>query len=566
MSTEMTDSRTRDQMYFEHLEQLTGFMTTMEEFDIPAIFAVMGELCKILRVSKGVTTFSENSRPGRPGTEEAFVCYDDGKPNHLASSMRVVTSTHMVISCDVYQADDVEPLDELERKRVELIQRMMLTCLNRSRQDQIIERLTFYDVNGYKNLSCWFANLNKRAAQGNLHNMVAIRFNLRHFSLINEQIGRTYGDQAMRAYANLIDEQIQPDGLLCRIGGDNFIILMNRDHLDAVVKILRGAPVVFDPREDQRVKITSVAGVYALPETRVPNITDTVMNKVTAAYNRAKENPSGNIIFYSDKMQRAEEHAIRIQQMFNEALESREFVAYYQPKVDIRTRELVGAEALCRWIRDGKIIQPMDFIPVLERGMDICRLDFHMLDIACKDIRRWLDEGKDVVQVSVNLSRRHMMDPDLLEHIISIIDQNNVPHQYIEIELTETMTDVEFSDLKRIVHGLQAHGISTSVDDFGSGYSSLNLIKQIPWNVMKLDKSILPAEGEDLSRGSRMFQHVVNMAHEIGLKCVAEGVETKEQLAIMDQYGCRVAQGYYFDRPLPVQEFEKRLIQKVYQQ
>ncbi|MBR1707755.1 MAG: EAL domain-containing protein [Clostridia bacterium] len=566
MSTEMTDSRTRDQMYFEHLEQLTGFMTTMEEFDIPAIFAVMGELCKILRVSKGVTTFSENSRPGRPGTEEAFVCYDDGKPNHLASSMRVVTSTHMVISCDVYQADDVEPLDELERKRVELIQRMMLTCLNRSRQDQIIERLTFYDVNGYKNLSCWFANLNKRAAQGNLHNMVAIRFNLKHFSLINEQIGRTYGDQAMRAYANLIDEQIQPDGLLCRIGGDNFIILMNRDHLDAVVKILRGAPVVFDPREDQRVKITSVAGVYALPETRVPNITDTVMNKVTAAYNRAKENPSGNIIFYSDKMQRAEEHAIRIQQMFNEALESREFVAYYQPKVDIRTRELVGAEALCRWIRDGKIIQPMDFIPVLERGMDICRLDFHMLDIACKDIRRWLDEGKDVVQVSVNLSRRHMMDPDLLEHIISIIDQNNVPHQYIEIELTETMTDVEFSDLKRIVHGLQAHGISTSVDDFGSGYSSLNLIKQIPWNVMKLDKSILPAEGEDLSRGSRMFQHVVNMAHEIGLKCVAEGVETKEQLAIMDQYGCRVAQGYYFDRPLPVQEFEKRLIQKVYQQ
>lgn len=562
----MTDSRTRDQMYFEHLEQLTGFMTTMEEFDIPAIFAVMGELCKILRVSKGVTTFSENSRPGRPGTEEAFVCYDDGKPNHLASSMRVVTSTHMVISCDVYQADDVEPLDELERKRVELIQRMMLTCLNRSRQDQIIERLTFYDVNGYKNLSCWFANLNKRAAQGNLHNMVAIRFNLRHFSLINEQIGRTYGDQAMRAYANLIDEKIQPDGLLCRIGGDNFIILMNRDHLDAVVKILRGAPVVFDPREDQRVKITSVAGVYALPETRVPNITDTVMNKVTAAYNRAKENPSGNIIFYSDKMQRAEEHAIRIQQMFNEALESREFVAYYQPKVDIRTRELVGAEALCRWIRDGKIIQPMDFIPVLERGMDICRLDFHMLDIACKDIRRWLDEGKDVVQVSVNLSRRHMMDPDLLEHIISIIDQNNVPHQYIEIELTETMTDVEFSDLKRIVHGLQAHGISTSVDDFGSGYSSLNLIKQIPWNVMKLDKSILPAEGEDLSRGSRMFQHVVNMAHEIGLKCVAEGVETKEQLAIMDQYGCRVAQGYYFDRPLPVQEFEKRLIQKVYQQ
>jgi len=118
---------------------------------------------------------------------------------------------------------------------------------------------------------------------------------------------------------------------------------------------------------------------------------------------------------------------------------------------------------------------------------------------------------------------------------------------------------VEFKDLKRVVAALQASGISTSVDDFGVGYSSLNLIKQIPWDVLKLDKSILPQEGEDIERGNRMFAHVIAMAHELGLICVAEGVETEGQLDIMRQYGCRIAQGFLFDRPMPVEDFEARL-------
>ena len=164
-----------------------------------------------------------------------------------------------------------------------------------------------------------------------------------------------------------------------------------------------------------------------------------------------------------------------------------------------------------------------------------------------------------VVRISVNLSRRHMMDPDLFEHIVEIIDQHSIPHDLIEIELTETTTDVEFKDLKRVVTQLQDAGINASVDDFGIGYSSLNLIKQIPWDVLKLDKSIIPSKGEDVERGSKMFAHVISMAHEIGMKCVAEGIETEEQLDIMRHYGCRIAQGFLFDKPLPVDDFEQRL-------
>ena len=182
-----------------------------------------------------------------------------------------------------------------------------------------------------------------------------------------------------------------------------------------------------------------------------------------------------------------------------------------------------------------------------------------MLDHVCQDIRRWLDEGRTVVRISVNLSRRHMMDPDLFEHIVGIVDRHRIPHDLIEIELTETTTDVEFKDLKRVVHMLQEAGIHTSVDDFGIGYSSLNLIKQIPWDVLKLDKSIVPAKGEDVVRGSKMFAHVIAMAHELGMRCVAEGIETEEQLDLMRHYGCRVAQGFLFDKPLPKAEFEAKL-------
>ena len=183
-----------------------------------------------------------------------------------------------------------------------------------------------------------------------------------------------------------------------------------------------------------------------------------------------------------------------------------------------------------------------------------------MLDHVCRDIRRWLDEGRKVVRVSVNYSRKHMMDIDLLEHTLDIVDRNNVPHRYIEIELTETTTDVEFQYLKSVVSGLQTAGISTSVDDFGMGYSSLNLIKEVPWNVLKIDKSFLPLESDnENSTRSVMFKYVVAMAKELGLECIAEGVETEQQVNVLRQNHCDLAQGFYFDKPLPVEEFEKRL-------
>lgn len=202
----------------------------------------------------------------------------------------------------------------------------------------------------------------------------------------------------------------------------------------------------------------------------------------------------------------------------------------------------------------------MDFIPILERNTDIFRLDFYMLDLVCKNIRKWLDEGKNVVRISINFSRKHLADPELLDKIVSIINRYDIPYEYIEIELTETTTEGDYLKLKKLVEGLTKIGIHTSIDDFGIGYSSLNLIRELPWNVMKIDRSLLPISSTDQKDLSTvLYKHITAMASDMGIECLTEGVETAEQVQILRDNYCLYAQGYYYDKPLPLDEFEKRL-------
>ena len=245
---------------------------------------------------------------------------------------------------------------------------------------------------------------------------------------------------------------------------------------------------------------------------------------------------------------------------FPEALKNEEFQVFYQPKVSLKNYRLNGAEALCRWKHNGEMIPPFKFIPVLEQGQDICALDFYMLEHVCMDIERWIKEGKRAVRVSVNLSRRHFVNKNLLNDIFDIINKYEFSNKYIEIELTETSTDVDFKELRRVVTGLTEQGIHTSIDDFGMGYSSLNLLRELPWNTLKIDKSLLPVNGERDSNLAVIMQYVIAMAQTLGIECIAEGVETIEQINILKNKNCFLAQGFYFDKPLEKQEFEERLI------
>ena len=334
-------------------------------------------------------------------------------------------------------------------------------------------------------------------------------------------------------------------------------MLFTKEHLDFVRDYLSGTKVIYG-ENGEHVNVATCAGYYLIPENTDSPVE--IMDRTCTAYQLAKNVAKRPYMFFDDTLLKQQDHIQEIEAMFPDAIANEEFKVFYQPKTQLNDYQMAGAEALCRWFRDGRIIPPGEFIPVLETSKAICTLDFYMLDHVCRDIRRWLDEKREVVKVSVNLSRLHLGDEDLLENILGIIDKHNVPHQYIEIELTETTTDVDFTELKKIVNGLREQNISTSVDDFGMGYSSLNLIRELPWNVLKIDKSFLPTRSENQDPSKlKMLRHIITMSQDLGLECIVEGVETAEQVNLLKECKCFLAQGYYFDKPLPVSEFEHRL-------
>lgn len=550
-----------DLRFYKLMEELIVALTDLDGMDPSRINAVLEELCKMFRICKGVTSFYQSLNHERAGRGDHMVCYDSGEDGEVAMSIRIISKATAVIICTVWMPKDAEPLSDLERFRVDLVMRMVLSAVSRSRLQNAVAMLAFHDDKGYWNAREYQRQLAAFNAQGRLAGMAAMHFNLLHFSLVNQEVGRVAGDMAMRNLIVGLENMIGDEGAICRLGGDNFVGLCKKDVLDDILNYLKETPVVYDAAAGKRILIQASVGVYLIPEDFVLHDPGQIMDKIISALQAARNGKKERIVFYHDDLLVSKEKRMRVQQRFPDALRSEEFRVFYQPKVNINTGELTGAEALCRWFRRDQMIPPMEFIPILEETTDICKLDFYMLEHVCRDLRRWLDEGRKAVRVSVNLSRKHMMDIDLLQNIIDIIDRYEIPHNLIEIELTETTTDVEFRDLKRVVGGLQQEGIGTAVDDFGVGYSSLNLLREVPWEVLKIDRSLLPDENNTQKDDGAhaMFRHVVAVAKELGLYCITEGVETEEQVRMLRESRCELAQGFYFDRPLPVEQFETRL-------
>lgn len=554
-----------DSRYYLLLEKLLIIMTKVSGFRLRELYDVLGELCRMFRISKGTVRFFQGLNHEMEDKGETFVCYDSGEGGEPVITVRIVTKVNAVVTGFVTMPPGAEPLTPLEYERVDLIIKTVLSFVSRVRLQSVVEMLSFHDEKGFSNIRSLMQYLHQTNEEKTLGGKAALHFNLRHFSLVNQEFGENAGDIAMKQFYEGLRKITGSAGIVCRLGGDNFVAVCGQAQLAEVLEYLKGTPVLYDPAAGRRVKVSASAGVYMIPADFVLQNPGEIMDRIIAASQAARSGANPRVVYYDAALHEGRERFMRIQQRFPDALRNEEFHVYYQPKIDLKTGALAGAEALCRWIRDGQIITPDDFIPTLEMNAEICKLDFYMLDHVCRDIRRWLDEGREVVRISVNLSRRHIMDYDLLQNIIDITERNGVPSQYLEIELTETTTDVEFRALKRLVTGLQSAGICTSVDDFGVGYSSLNLIREIPWDVLKIDRSFLPEQQDEPdSPRSVMFRHVIAMAKELGLSCIAEGVETQSQVEMLQKNQCVLAQGYFFDRPLPAAVFEQRLRNRRY--
>ena len=554
----------KNELFVSYMERLIR-LTHIEPFDRESYKELIIEICDTYKLSKGAIEFYNTPHMEQLGKGEVFCDFDSGKDSTILLRIRIESSTKAVIIGTLYTTNDFEDYTNEELTELDTMLRIIIGFVSRKRILRMLENFGFYDIDGYRNFRSFVRYLDFANAENRLGGMVAFHIDLHNFTMVNQEVGRDNGDKKKKKYYDLLTETIGDKGIIARLGGDKFIGVLNRSIKRQVFDLFSGTTISINEASDQKIYISAATGVFMIPNPFMLMTYGDIMDKIMLAGMTAKRQSKGSIIVYDEKMKKAQSHVKKVQTEFREALKNEEFRVYYQPKVDIETKKLKGSEALCRWIKDKTIIPPNDFIPILEMNTDICQLDFYMLDHVCKDIRRWLDEGREVVRVSVNFSRKHLIDVNVLEKIIATIDKNNVPHEYIEIELTETTTDVLFSDLRRVVCGLQEQGIKTAVDDFGVGYSSLNLIRDLPWNVLKIDKSFVPKNiEEEESIQNKMFKHVISLAHDLGLECVIEGVETLDQLEVLRKNNCNIAQGYFFDKPLPLEDYENRLDERFY--
>lgn len=521
---------------------------------------VLEEICDMLCVSRIEHILYSTPKHEALHQGENTVLYEkpktDGSQKYVYRSM---TDKGNVEVCIFYQFIGDDAWNQEFCEKLQTLASTIFVVSGRAKMAKLLDDYAFYNQDlKLPNLGFFKRTIAPMVAKKQMNGYVSCFFNLRRYSMVNDRLGRDLGTRVMSMYAKNLQKKLGEDGLVCHVGGDNFMVLFRRKHTEMVVDYLQGAYVQYSGKQQDRVLIASLAGYYVIGE-NVDEVED-IIQQAHVAYQTVRESVGKAYLFYDEQIKQHREYINNIEEQFREAIDKEEFLVYYQPKVMLRNYRLAGAEALCRWMHDGQLVPPNDFIPILEQSVMICELDYYMLEHVCRDIRRWIDEGKTIVPVSVNLSRRHMGDPDLLGKLVEIIDKYSVPHQYIEIELTETTTDVGFRDLKTVVYGLHEAGIHTSVDDFGVGYSSLNLIRQVPWDVIKIDKSFLPDHIEPNSVQYVMLCHLFSMLQEMGYKCIVEGVETVEQVKMLKANNCYLAQGYHFDKPLEVCEFEKRLL------
>ena len=385
-----------------------------------------------------------------------------------------------------------------------------------------------------------------------------VRFDIESFKIINQLFGTAEGDSILKFIAVKLQEIIEPikHGTYCRITSDLFAFSIpyeNEELLNAIIDTLVAAVKMYPLNFD----ITLSFGIY-IAENSEYSVRH-MLDRAGVAQKATKNNYKSHVSYFDEALREQEEIEITIVSEMKRALENGEFKIYLQPKVDMRTGEIIGSEALVRWVHPEKgLISPRSFIPIFENNGFITELDYYIFGTVSKQLDKWRSEGIPILPVSVNVSRADLYDPNLFPNIVKIVDTYNIPHEFIEFELTESSFISDNHKLVELTYNLQKGGFHVLMDDFGSGYSSLNSLKDIKVDVLKIDINFLPTSTSD-ERAGKILTSVVSMANALDLKVVVEGVETREQADFLISIGAYEAQGYYFFKPMPVEEYEVAL-------
>ena len=381
--------------------------------------------------------------------------------------------------------------------------------------------------------------------------------NIQHFELVNNLYGLKRADRLLSELSTMLTMLDKEVKVCCRSVADHFLVFMEyngKEQLEQELKKLCEDfhHIATEKYSDALPKLG--VGVYVITDNGED--VDKMVENANATRKALGVHKGFEVVFYDSRIFKKLEKMKEIETTMESALENGEFKVYIQPKYSLENNHIVGAEALCRWIRDdGTMVYPDEFIPVFEEDGFIENIDFYMLEKVCEMIERRANEGKRCVAVSINQSRVLLQDSQYVSKVASVICRYKIPSEFIELELTERIFQDDLSGFAEMMEELKKYGIRWSIDDFGTGYSSLNLLKELPVDILKIDKSFLDeTETSDMSR--IIIRKTVELAQELNKNVVCEGVETESQADYLRDIRCDMAQGFLYARPMPMSDFE----------
>jgi diguanylate cyclase (GGDEF)-like protein len=422
---------------------------------------------------------------------------------------------------------------------------------------KVIDTLYLDPVTGGDNWYKFRLNVNKILSGKQFYKKkyAIINFDINRFKIINDAYGYQKGDEVLKDIYHVIKKWAKLSEPITRYAADQFYIMMSFQDEEELIDRIND----LNDRVHQ-LKYTSTArifyGIYHITE-RQDSI-DRMGEFAGIAKNNIKGSAEGIMSFFDDAARGRLLEEEEIEKSMNDALKNNEFHVYLQPKYMAKEERISGAEALVRWQNvKGNLILPNYFIPVFEKNGFITELDYYMLKKVCEVIRGWLEKGFTPLPISVNISRLHFANPHLAEIIKDIVDRYEVPYNLIELELTESAFLQNKQIMIQTVTKLRDYGFLISMDDFGAGYSSLNSLKDLPLDVVKLDGELFRPTDE-VEKGLTVIRNTITMAKDLHMKVVAECIETREQVEFLCTVGCDIIQGFYFAKPMSVHQFEER--------
>lgn len=491
------------------------------------------------------------------------IIYDSGKEmkEDPAVEKLIVNNEGGLVTLLVYQEKDKDAYTEEEKEYLGIILDVLNLHLARYwLSSKVYESSLINSVSGLLNSIGFVRELGKRRVHNKLKDYDILYFNLRNFGLINQYFGGLEGDECIRRYSKLLMDKFVKGEVLSHFGGDNYAAIVYKYRRDTLLSALNNI-VIYAMNDGNKVpiKINARVGIYPILEEDTP---EKVMTAASEALSIARAEKR-EVFVITPKVQ----EKIVVQKLllheFDRALSKKIIEVYYQPKINVETGKIIGAEALARWNRKGEILMPKQFIPLLEKNRKSFDLDIYVLKKVCKDLKKWKEMGLDIVPVSVNISRQDICDDDrgpkdTANIILRIIEEAGIDPSLIMLEVTETTDANEQKQLFEFMTELCLEGIATSIDDFGTGYSSLSILRDFPITEIKIDKSFISYER--LGKNDEIIvRSIISMAKKLGIDVITEGVETEEQIRFLKEQGCVKVQGFFYDAPLEEGIWEDRL-------